>query len=220
MSLMELPGSRRGIFLLAGGVICLLAAGLLVAAFSGKWDKNPSGQIAGPAPFVLTVEDTGPGDSSVHSQPTGSGTESQWVIYITGAVMRPGVYRMPPGTRVYQAVEQAGGFTSEADPEAFNMALPLDDGIHIHVPRKSEGHGPPVSGQVGAVGGGTALIDLNRSDAAALQSLPGIGPKLAQEIIRHREERGRFTSVEDLLSVKGIGEKKFSDIRNLVTVSR
>ncbi len=58
------------------------------------------------------------------------------------AVLRPGVYRLPPDTRVYQAVEQAGGLTSEADPEAFNMALPLEDGIHIHVPRKGEGPGP------------------------------------------------------------------------------
>ncbi len=217
---MDLTPSRRGIFLLAGGILCLLAAGFLVAVFSGRWDKGSSGQIAGPAPFVVTGEETAPDSRSSPPSSTGSGQENHWVIYITGAVLRPGVYRLPPDTRVYQAVEQAGGLTSEADPEAFNMALPLEDGIHIHVPRKGEGPGPPVSGQIGTIGVGSALIDLNRSDAAALQSLPGIGPKLAQEIIRHREERGRFSSVEDLLSVKGIGEKKFSAIRELVTVSR
>jgi competence protein ComEA len=146
--------------------------------------------------------------------------EGQWVIYITGAVMRPGVYKLPSGTRVYHAVEQAGGLSAEADPEAFNMALNLSDGLHVHVPRKGDapGQSPGYQGG-GSPGADFGPIDINKAGAAALESLPGIGPKLAGEIIRHREERGRFSSVEDLLSVKGIGEKKLSAIRDLVTVS-
>lgn len=203
---------RKGLLFLAGGVLCLLAAGAIVASFSGRWEKKSSGAVAGPAPFTVAespASETEPMEEQIH-----------WVVYITGAVQRPGVYTLPSETRVYQAVEQAGGFTSEADPEAFNMALSLADGVHVHVPRKGESSSPEKYASGSSQKSGAASIDINRADAAALESLPGIGPKTASEIIRHREERGRFASVEDLLSVKGIGPAKLSAIRDLVTVSR
>ncbi len=213
--------SKRGLIFLAAGLLCLVAAGSIVTAFSGRWDKRPSGAVAGPAPVTAVQQDLEPGSYPQVPEKALPGEEEQWVIYITGAVLRPGVYRLPGGTRVYQAVEQAGGLSSEADPEAFNMALPLEDGVHIHVPRRGEGDAPgSYSPGSGTAIGGTRAIDINRADAAALESLPGIGPKTAQEIIRHREERGRFASVEDLLAVKGIGPAKLSAIRDLVTVSR
>ena len=217
---MEIPGSRKGLLLLAGGVLCLVLAGLLVATFSGRWDKSPSGQVAGPAPVSSARTPSTSGSPGGPDAPQLQGIgDGQWVIYITGAVMRPGVYRLPAGTRVYQAVEQAGGLSSEADPEAFNMALPLSDGVHVHVPRKGDPPGQPVGYQANDPGPVQGLVDINRADSATLQHLPGIGPKIADEIIRFREERGRFSSVEDLLSVKGIGEKKLSAIKDLVTVS-
>ena len=209
---MEWLSAKKGLLFLAAGVLCLLVAGSIVASFSGRWEKRSSGAVAGPAPFAAVESPENEG-GPVEEQ-------SQWVIYITGAVLRPGVYTLPSGTRVYQAVEQAGGFTSEADPEAFNMALPLEDGVHIHVPRKNESPGPETHAPASPQNSGVTVIDINRADASALESLPGIGPKIAQEIIRCREERGRFTSVEDLLSVKGIGPAKLSAIRDLVKVSR
>ncbi|MDO9508011.1 MAG: helix-hairpin-helix domain-containing protein [Thermovirgaceae bacterium] len=212
--------SKRGLLFLAAGLVCLIAAGSIVAAFSGRWEKRSSGAVAGPAPSSAVQSDQSPGaDLPVQEGELLNG-EKQWVIYITGAVLRPGVYRLPQGTRVYQAVEQAGGLSSEADPEAFNMALPLDDGVHIHVPRRGEGSAPESFSPGNAQNAGARLIDINRADSSALDSLPGIGPKTAQEIIRFREERGKFSSVEDLLSVKGIGPAKLSAIRDLVTVSR
>ena len=203
---MEIPSTRRGLFLLAGGVACLVLAGLLVSLFSGRWDSKPSGQMAGPAPLSATGASP-PGNTPKPGQPGKDPLEDRWVIYITGAVMRPGVYRLPGGTRVYQAVEQAGGLSAEADPEAFNMASPLFDGIHVHVPRKGDAPGPPPAYQ----GGGSqslpaGLIDINKAGAAA-GITPGIGPKKAGETVRHREEREDFSSVEDLLSVKGIGKR-------------
>lgn len=209
--MMEWFSAKKGLFFLAAGILCLLVAGSIVASFSGRWEKKSSGAIAGPAPFTV-VDSSGNEDAPVEEQ-------SQWVIYITGAVLRPGVYNLPSGTRVYQAVEQAGGFTSEADPEAFNMALPLADGVHIHVPRKNESLAPEAYAPPSPQNPVVAAIDINRADAVALESLPGIGPKIAQEIIRCREERGRFASVEDLLSVKGIGPAKLSAIRDLIKVS-
>lgn len=210
--MMEWFRAKKGLLFLAAGVLCLLVAGSIVASFSGRWEKKPSGAIAGPAP-VTVAGSSGDEGGSLEEQ-------SQWVIYITGAVLRPGVYTLPSGTRVYQAVEQAGGFTSEADPEAFNMALPLADGVHIHVPRKNESPDPETYAPPSPQNSGAAAIDINRADASALESLPGIGPRTAQEIIRYREERGRFASVEDLLLVKGIGPAKLSAIRDLVKISR
>lgn len=210
--MMDRLRSQKGLLCLAAGVLCFLAAGYIVTSFSGRWEKKPSGAVAGPAPFSA-VESPGNESESVE-------TQDHWIIYITGAVMRPGVYDLPAGTRVYQAVDQAGGLTSEADPESFNMALPLADGVHVHVPRKGESSTPETHSPGSSQNPGTVTIDINRADAAALESLPGIGPKIAQEIIRCREERGRFTNVEDLLSVKGIGPAKFSAIRDLVKVSR
>lgn len=210
--MMEWFSAKKGLFFLVAGVLCLLVAGSIVTTFTGRWEKRSSGAVAGPAPF--SVDDP----SADEEEPLKE--QANWVIYITGAVLRPGIYELPPETRVYQAVEQAGGFTSEADPEAFNMALPLSDGVHIHVPRKGENSSQENRSSGISLNSGTAAIDINRADSPALESLPGIGPKTAQEIIRCREERGKFTSVEDLLLVKGIGPAKLSAIRELVTVSR
>lgn len=209
---MEWFSAKKGLLFLVAGILCLLVAGSIVASFSGRWEKKSSGAVAGPAPFAVV--------DSPENEVVPVEEQSHWVIYITGAVLRPGVYTLPSETRVYQAVEQAGGFTSEADPEAFNMALPLADGAHIHVPRKNESPNPETYAPASTQNSVVTAIDINRADASALESLPGIGPKIAQEIIRCREERGRFASVEDLLSVKGIGPAKLSAIRDLVKVSR
>ena len=207
-------GRRKALLFIVAGLVCLVAAGAIVASFSGRWERTRSGVVAGPAPGTAN-------DATSREIPVeGSLEETQWVIYITGAVFRPGVYRLPEGSRVYQAVDQAGGLTADADPESFNMALLLHDGIHIHVPRKGELQSPGSTDNGVRQEGGSRLIDINSAGAAELQSLPGIGPRTAAEIIRCREEQGRFKNVEDLLSVKGIGAAKLSGIKDLVTVSR
>ncbi|HDQ93354.1 MAG TPA: ComEA family DNA-binding protein, partial [Synergistetes bacterium] len=179
-------GSKKALLFIVAGLVCLVAAGAIVASFSGKWEKGGSGVVAGPAPGAA-------GDAVSQEIPVEDQfRETQWVIYITGAVFRPGVYRLPEGARVYQAVEQAGGLTADADPEAFNMASLLCDGAHVHVPRKGET--PPSGGTDQGIRqeGGSRLVDINSAGTTELQSLPGIGPKTAAEIIRCREEQGRF----------------------------
>lgn len=139
-------------------------------------------------------------------------------VHVAGAVGRPGLYRLPAGARVVDGIAAAGGLADDADAAAVNLARTLDDGEQLIVPRQGEA---PPPGAAPAAGAGVApggLIDLNTADATALETLPRIGPALAERILQWREEHGRFTSVEDLLAVPGIGEKLLAGLRDLVRV--
>jgi competence protein ComEA len=141
------------------------------------------------------------------------------VVHVAGAVVAPGVHRLPPDARVIDAIEASGGLTPDADPAAVNLAAPVADGSQIYVPRVGEVP-PPAPAAVAAGGGAVSdgLVDLNTADARALEELPGIGPATAAAIIDHRERHGPFTSVEGLLEVRGIGEAKLAALRDLVRV--
>ncbi len=147
-------------------------------------------------------------------------------VHVHGAVGAAGLYRVAAGARVVDAVAAAGGFAETADRGAVNLAREVQDGEQIVIPEvgAQPAAGPPPGTSPGA-GGGTggasgpgAPIDLNTADAAALDTLPRIGPALASRIIAWREQNGRFTSVDDLLAVPGIGEKMLQSLRDLVRV--
>lgn len=151
-------------------------------------------------------------------------------IHVVGAVRRPGVVAVPAGSRVAAAVTAAGGMTPQADSAAINLARPLVDGEQVHVPKPGESiapvlptAAPPSGGQVtpaapagGAQAGG--VVDLNTADLAALDALPGVGPVLAQRIVDWRTEHGRFSSIDELGEVSGIGEKAMERLRDKVRV--
>ncbi len=238
----------RGMLVLAAGVACLLAAWGLVGLFAGRWHGGAPTTEAGSAlPFLSTRESpegkTGSGsDNARISAPSpvrpSASVPEEWFVYVTGAVVRPGVYALPSGSRAYAALERAGGFSGEANTEAVNLAAPLADGVHFHVPRKGEelrhgassspGGGVPSAGasapsapsRPGSVGtGGSAVkINLNTATEADLEKLPGVGPKTAAAIVADREARGPFSRIEDLQRVRGIGSKKFDALKDLVTV--
>lgn len=132
-------------------------------------------------------------------------------VHILGEVARPGLYALHDGDRGVDIVAAAGGFTPEADPAALNLARFLSDGEQIIVP--AVGDGPPAPGHAA-----DGKVNLNTADAAALQTLPRIGPAMAQRIIDWREQNGRFAAVEDLLDVTGIGDATFAGLKDLVTV--
>lgn len=132
-------------------------------------------------------------------------------VHVSGAVRTPGLYRLPDGSRVVDVIAAAGGFADGADPAAVNLARLLTDGEQLHVAAAGEA-------DAAAPDAGDGRIDLNAADAGALESLPRIGPALAGRIIAWREEHGRFTSVDDLLAVPGIGEKLLAGLRDLVRV--
>jgi competence protein ComEA len=133
-------------------------------------------------------------------------------VHILGEVQAPGLYELRDGDRAVDAVAAAGGFTTDADQGQLNLARFVTDGEQIIVPKV---------GETPLVAPGTdpsGAVNLNTADSTQLETLPRIGPAMADRIIAWREENGRFTSVEDLLSVTGIGEKTFDALRDLVTV--
>jgi comEA protein len=135
-------------------------------------------------------------------------------VKVDGAVNWPGQYTLPPRSRVNDAVRAAGGSTPDADLERINLALILLDGERIHVP--SLGEIIPTPTPYGIMADGR--IDINRAGAALLETLPGIGPTIAQRIVTYREMNGPLETIEAIQDVQGIGPAKFEGIRDLIGV--
>jgi competence protein ComEA len=152
---------------------------------------------------------------SVPSAVTGT-TEVDIVVHVAGEVLRPGLVRLTPGARVADAIAAAGGATADAQLAAINLAGTLADGVQVVVP----GVGP--LGVVEAVGASGAVDDgrvrVNQADASELDSLPGVGPVLAERIVSYRDLNGPFQAVEDLLDVPGIGESKLAAMRDAIVI--
>lgn len=140
------------------------------------------------------------------------------VVHVSGAVAAPGVYRLAPGARTADAVAAAGGAVEGAEPDRLNLAAHLGDGQRVHVPKAGEPLPAGASGDAPGGIDGAGPINVNGATAEQLEALPGVGPSLAAAIISERERRGGFRSVDDLLSVRGIGEKRLADLRPLVVV--
>ena len=145
------------------------------------------------------------------------------IVDVTGHVRRPGVYEFPPGSRVIDAIERAGGPRDGALLSALNLAAPLTDGQQIVVPREGEVVAGAVPGTVpfvpGAVPGAEGpLVNINTADATALEALPGVGEVLAASIVAYRTEQGPFTSIDQLEDVSGIGPSTLEEIRPHATV--
>lgn len=154
---------------------------------------------------------------------TGSKNENKGqdciVVYVNGAVKHPGVYTMHPGDRIYQAVDMAGGMTSDARKDALNLAETIADAQNIHIMTKSEyrkGHKNNIRKQSGDTD--TKLVNINTADKEQLTILPGIGEAKAEAVIAYREEKGFFSSKEDIKKVSGIGEATYTNIKDLITI--
>ncbi|WP_241961076.1 helix-hairpin-helix domain-containing protein [Salinibacterium hongtaonis] len=156
----------------------------------------------------------------VDQPPSASSSSSAVVVYVhvVGAVAAPGLYRLNDGARGVDAVAAAGGFSADADRSQLNLARPVSDGEQIYVPSVGETAVPPAASAAGGSSGGSGLVNVNTADTAALETLPRIGPAVAQRIIDWRDTNGRFATVDDLLAVPGIGEKTLDGFRSLVTV--
>ena len=137
-------------------------------------------------------------------------------VHVTGAVTSAGVYLLEEGSRAHQAVEKAGGYLEDADLERINLAQPLFDGQQIFVPRKSDAGFIAGSGANPDLPGGK--ININTATKSDFETLPGIGPARADRIIKYRQEKGYFYSVDDLLNISGIGAKTLDGFRELITV--
>ena len=152
------------------------------------------------------------GEFSINEQPSDSAAIEQYLyVHIVGEVVTPGMYQLPLGARLVDAVFAAGGLTEFADTSSVNLARELSDGEQVVVSSVNE-----QSETLGTSSGG--LISINRASDKELEELPGIGPALSARIIAWREANGGFKSIEDLLKVSGIGENLLSGLKDSVTL--
>ena len=188
--------ARKIILGLAAAVVVLL-----VCIVSGQSTQNVITNSSWQNPV--------PASSSVSSDPP-MAPEAQLMVHVVGEVISPGVYRLPNNSRVLDAIFAAGGFTAQADQGSINLARLVNDGEQILV---------TVAGQTSGAGTNSqsALVNLNFADANQLDSLPGIGPTLAQRIIDYRRVNGGFTSLSDLGRVAGFGPSLIAKLTNSVT---
>ncbi len=154
------------------------------------------------------------------SPPPPTPTPAPLWVDVEGAVVHPGVYALPAGSRVRDALQAAGGTTPQALTTALNLAARLEDGMRVYVPSQNDTLGTtPVTPTVAPLvtHGNTPRININTATLEELETLPHIGPVLAQRIIDYRTTYGPFQSVDELTAVKGIGPSLLDDIRDLIT---
>jgi competence protein ComEA len=210
-----------------GAVVVVVA---VTAGLAWLWaGSRPAGVPAAAAPRSASADRPSPSMAADDPAVT-STTGAPVAVHVAGAVARPGLYHLPGGSRVADALARAGGKLHGADLDRLNLAARLVDGQKILVTRRGEPV-PPV--EMSSGGGGVGMsgtggdptgapagepIDLNTADLAALDSLPGIGPATARAIIEERTRRGGFRSTRDLLRVPGIGEGRFTRLKDRVRV--
>jgi competence protein ComEA len=206
--------------LIGGLVAAVLLVGVGYGVATLRRGTQPTPIEIVPPPSTATVEPT----NAVPPTPTAGLAH----VYVTGAVVAPAVYTLPPGSLIDDAVKAAGGFAAGADVAAVNLALTVSDGMQIHVPLMGEQPTPPPISQPAdgptapavRMGGVTVdgLININTAGQSDLEMLPGIGPSTAADIIAYREANGPFAAIEAIMDVPGIGEGKFEAMRDLITV--
>ncbi|WP_253907963.1 ComEA family DNA-binding protein [Arthrobacter sp. H20] len=163
--------------------------------------------------------------------PTGDASSQRLLVHVAGAVASPGIVELAAGARVFEALDHAGGALPEADLAAINLAAPVQDGLQVRVPLQGETMAPaPAAGAAGGTGGSggspapadgttpSGTVNINTAALAELETLPRIGPVLAERIVQWRTEHGGFTRPEDLDAVPGIGETMLAALVPLVTV--
>ncbi len=206
---------------LAGALLCIGAAGVLVHSFSGRWGEEEPTVVAGPALSLNTR----------NYEPSASTPERY--AYITGAVQNPGVYPVAEDARVFHLVEAAGGLRYDADSSQLNLAAPLRDGAHIHVKTVDLTPSEPTERRSSASRSGkksnkashaekssgtekTDFVNVNTATEEELCTLPEIGPVLAKRIVDYRTKHGPFENSDALLKVSGIGRSKLQKMRFLL----
>lgn len=187
-------------------VIIIVIAAVLVFALKGNSD-------------TISIDDA----NTAKDKTTEESSESTSKVYVDvgGEVESPGVYEVSKDARIYEVIDKAGGLTGKADTTDLNQAEVVKDGQKIIVASKVADTG---SGSQGTSAGATVsapsngLININTADSTELQKITGIGPVMAGKIISYREENGRFSKIEDLKNVSGIGDKTFAKMKSKVTV--
>ncbi len=175
--------------------------------------------------------------SEPEPQPKRQESVKEIYVYVTGAVKKPGVYKFPEGSRIFEAIDSAGGFTPKADISALNLAETFSDAQHIHIPVKGERSRTNANANADTYthvtvqptesktsksnaksSGNTGLVDVNNASENELQRLNGVGPAIAKRIYEYRQKNGRFKSAEELINVRGIGPARLEKMRSQILI--
>ena len=213
---------------IAAAAVFLTAAGV-VFWLSGEMGGEPlptvPSETAGSAVLEGTVL-----EGVVHDGTSFDGAVSEteamapaFVVHVCGEVVNPGIYELPAGSRIYEAVKAAGGFTENAEEESVNLASPIEDGVQIRIYSKDEAEtlaagAAPFDGFEASGEGKEPVVNLNTATKEELMTLSGIGESRAEDIIRYREENGGFQNIEDIMKVSGIKDAAFQKIKDRITV--
>jgi len=200
-----------------GWIIAAFVLGLVFAIAGMTLMKQTQ-----PAPIII---------SPPKPTPTAVPTETPgpMQVFVNGAVVQEAVYTLPAGSLAQDAIEAAGGFADDANVTVVNLAQPMFNGAQVYVPFNVENNATPTaviltesdtnSGLSKQASPSTeGVVNINNADATQLETLPGIGASTAEKIIPFRDENGRFVTIEEIMNVPGIGEGKFDQLRDLITV--
>lgn len=223
---------RRKLFFLC--TLCLLIQGAGCTGKAGLYDsahEEPASEEGAQSMEAGASQDSeqesqNPEELRNTEEPEGAEEEELLCVYVCGEVVSPGVYELPAGARIHDALSAAGGMTEEAEPSWLNLAEHAEDGQKIEVPSKEQAGiwkeaGITPESDEGASPGRMkedTPVNLNTASEQELQTLPGIGEGKAKEIVNYRKEHGRFGRIEDLMQIPGIKEGVFSKIRDQITV--
>ncbi|MBQ7560283.1 MAG: helix-hairpin-helix domain-containing protein [Synergistaceae bacterium] len=240
----------RKVIITGAGIIIFLLAGVLTMFMIPYNDNNNNSK---PEKIPVQSQQINNQVIQANNKPenleppaNNNNIKSDWFIYVTGAVKTPGVYKLSEDSRIFQAIDAAGGFTSKADRASINLAERLMDGMHIHIAQKGAAQKTPAQPQQliripgvqenniislqpvqvsqvskranNANNNNNNLIDINNASVEELQKLIGIGPALAKRIIEYRQSHGKFTKPDDLIQVKGIGPAKLKKMKDQILI--
>lgn len=196
----------------------LIAAFLVFNPLSHKPEPPISGTletIQSPIPNPIPTE-----ESTELNPTTTKETETESLIVdVKGQVKTPGVYTLPSGSRVLDAIQLAGGLLPTAEETALNLASKLMDEMVIYVPAVGEKEEPPlISASPSATENDSTIVNINTADETALMTLSGIGPSKAKAILTYRDDQGLFQSIDEIKEVTGIGDSTFENIKDFISV--
>lgn len=202
------------VFLIGGGIIVSenISSGKLIASISADSFINNCNIMD------LEVDEGGDDNEGDNGEIKKQLEKKKVFVHVAGEVINPGVYELNEGSRVIDALQLAGGATSEADLNIINLAAFISDGQQIYVPSIEESSTKTInySSYIMDSGNSSGKVNINTAGLTELQSLSGIGPGKAQSIIEYRNKNGSFNTIEELLNVSGIGEKTFEKIKDKI----
>ena len=227
--------NKKKLVLLIIFIIVIIIAFIIYTLITNAYEEIPMEEMISES-LVLNEEDFKENNSNEYDK-QGSNLEikdeenlEKIIVHIVGEVKKEGIVYLDKGSRIIDAIKEAGGETKEADLSKINLAYELQDGQKVYIPNKKE----EITEYITMSSGDNLLIEgnntsntnerkeikvnINTANQDELDTLPGIGPSIAQRIIEYREENGNFTKIEDLQNVKGIGDAKYEEIKDNVTV--